>query len=316
MILLTWNSFTMITLHLIQKGNELLAKEIIDFFYHMKYTVAYSKPSYRDITSFSFNCADFPPLSSKAPLLILSTLQSLKLSSNSKFSTQKSFAEFVLKSNHSRFLLGATSTQNSCFSPSAHKSSVASAPVKNVLSFSSNSANSLSSRAYLAICKANFNPKYNLVLKDHPKFHILPVSVKPAIPVSVSNFCVSSTLSNSSDAMVQKHSFDSHSFKSNSFTNPASQLSFYRSKFSGPKIPTTPKSSTSVSPTNHNNFSSSIPYVIKSNDSKPAYVPPQTSHLSPFSIKSSRRFFQSSCQSTLLFCSSLSINFFSKSEGI
>ena len=114
--------------------------------------------------------------------------------------------------------------------------------------------------------------------------------------MSVSNFCVSSTLSNSSDAMVQKHSFDYYSFKSSSFTNSASQFSFCRSKFSGPKIPSTPKSSISVFPTNHNNFSSSIPYVIKSNDSKPACVPPQTSHLSPFSIKSSRRLFQPSTQ--------------------
>ena len=96
--------------------------------------------------------------------------------------------------------------------------------------------------------------------------------------------------------MVQKHSFDSHSFKPSSFTNSTSQLSFCRSKFSSPKIPTTPKSSISVSPTNHNNFSSSIPYFIKSNDSKPACAPPQTSHLSPFSIKSSRRLFQSSTQ--------------------
>ena len=36
-------------LHLIWKGNELLAKWIIDFFDHSKYTVTYSKPSYRDI---------------------------------------------------------------------------------------------------------------------------------------------------------------------------------------------------------------------------------------------------------------------------
>ena len=50
-------------LHLIRKGNELLAKEIIDFFDHSKYTVAYSKPSYRDMISFSYNFADFPPLS-------------------------------------------------------------------------------------------------------------------------------------------------------------------------------------------------------------------------------------------------------------
>ena len=53
-------------LHLIRKGNELLAKEIIDFFDHSKYTVAYSKPSYRNITSFSYNFTDFPPLSSQS----------------------------------------------------------------------------------------------------------------------------------------------------------------------------------------------------------------------------------------------------------
>ena len=180
-------------------------------------------------------------------------------------------------------------TQNSCFSPSAHKSSVTSAPVKNVSSFSSNSANSLCSRACLGTCKVSSNPKSNLVLKNNSKSHILPVSVKSSVSVSI--FCVSSTLSNSSGIMVQKHSFDSHSFKSTSFTNSASQLSFCCSKFSSPKIPTTPKSSISVSPTNHNNFSSSILYFIKSNDSKPACAPPQTSHLSPFSIKSSRRLF-------------------------
>ena len=49
-------------LHLIRKGNDLWAKEIINIYYHSKYTVAYSKPSYRDITSSSFNYADFPPL--------------------------------------------------------------------------------------------------------------------------------------------------------------------------------------------------------------------------------------------------------------
>ena len=85
------------------------------------------------------------------------------------------------------------------------------------------------------------NPmQYLRIIQSHMLNHILPVSVKPAIPMSVSNFCVSSTLSNSSDAMVQKHSFDSHSFKPSSFANSASQLSFRRSKFSGPKIPTTP----------------------------------------------------------------------------
>ena len=229
-------------LHLIRKGNELMVKEIIDFFYHSKYMVAYSKPSYRDITSFSYNFTDFPPLYSQSSTVnSFNSLQSSKLTSNSNFSTQKSFAKSVLKSNNSRFLLGKTSTQNSCFSPSAHKSSVTSSPVKNVSS--SNSADSFCFRACLAICKANSNPTSYLELKDNSKSRILPVSVKPAIPVCVSNFCISSTLSNSSDAMVQKHSFGSHSFKPISFTNSASQL-FCCSKFSGPKIPTTPESST------------------------------------------------------------------------
>ena len=126
-------------LHLIRKCNELLAKEIINFYYHSKYTVAYSKPSYRDITSFSFNYADFPPLSSKSSTSnSFNSLQSSKLCSNSNFSTQKSFAESVLKSNHTLFSLETTSTQNTCFSHIAHKSTVASAPVKNISSFSSN----------------------------------------------------------------------------------------------------------------------------------------------------------------------------------
>ena len=46
-------------LHLIRKSNELLAKEIIDVFDHSKYTVAYSKPSYRNITSFLYNFCRF-----------------------------------------------------------------------------------------------------------------------------------------------------------------------------------------------------------------------------------------------------------------
>ena len=53
-------------LHLIRKGNKLSAKEIINFYYHSKYTVAYSKTLYTDITSLSFNYADFPSLSSKS----------------------------------------------------------------------------------------------------------------------------------------------------------------------------------------------------------------------------------------------------------
>ena len=185
-------------LHLIRKGNELLAKEIINFYYHSKYTVAYSKPSYRDIISFSFNYADFPPLSSKSSTVnSFNSLQSSKLCSNSNFSTQKSFAQSVLKSNHTLFPLETTSTQNPYLSPSAHKSTVASAPVKKFSSFSFNSDNSLGSRASLAICKANSNPKSNLARKDHSKFHFVPVSIKPAEPVS--NSRVSSTLSNSSD---------------------------------------------------------------------------------------------------------------------
>ena len=114
--------------------------------------------------------------------------------------------------------------------------------------------------------------------------------------MSVSNFCVSSTLSNSSDAMVQKHSLDSYSFKSSSFTNSTSQSSFCHSKFSGPKIPYTPKSSISVPITNQINFSFLIPSVIKSNNSKPASAASQTSYLLPFPITSSRSFFQSSIQ--------------------
>ena len=66
-------------LHLIWKGNELLAKEIINFYYHSKYTVAYSKPSHRDITCFSFNYADFPPLSFRnSTVNSFNSLQSLE----------------------------------------------------------------------------------------------------------------------------------------------------------------------------------------------------------------------------------------------
>ena len=80
--------------------------------------------------------------------------------------------------------------------------------------------------------KTNSNPKSNLVLKDHSKSHILPVSAKSAIPrsVSVSSFCVSSTLPNSSDTMVQKPSFDSYLFMSSSFTYSASQRSLRKKR--------------------------------------------------------------------------------------
>ena len=83
MILLTWNSFN--HLHLIWKGNELLARKI-NFYYQSKYTVVFSKFSYGDITSFSFNNADFPPLSSKSSTVnSLISIQSPKLSSKSIF---------------------------------------------------------------------------------------------------------------------------------------------------------------------------------------------------------------------------------------
>ena len=96
--------------------------------------------------------------------------------------------------------------------------------------------------------------------------------------------------------MVQKRSSESYSFKFSSFTNTVSQRSFCHSKFSCPKTSTTPKSSISVSPTSRNNFSFSIHSVIKSNDSKPACASSQTSHLSPFPIKSSKLSFHASTQ--------------------
>ena len=48
--------------------------------------------------------------------------------------------------------------------------------------------------------------------------------------MSVSNFCVSSTLPNSSDTMVQKSSFDSYLFMSSSFTYSASQRSLRKKR--------------------------------------------------------------------------------------
>ena len=83
-------------LHIIWKGNELLTKGIIDFFDHSKYAVAYSKPPYRSITSFSCNCADFPPLSSQnSTVNSFNFVQTSKLSSNTNFSTLTTFQFFV-----------------------------------------------------------------------------------------------------------------------------------------------------------------------------------------------------------------------------
>ena len=115
--------------------------------------------------------------------------------------------------------------------------------------------------------------------------------------MSVSNFYVSSKLSNSSDAIVlKKPSFNSYSFKSSS-------------NFSSSKIATAPKSSISVSPKSRNKFSYFIPSFIKPNDSKPAGAPSQTSHLSPLLIKSNNCLFHSSTQT----CQSF---FFSKSDSV
>ena len=138
------------------------------------------------------------------------------------------FHLFLLKAlfpslfNHSRFLLGKTSAQNSCFSPSAHKSSVTSALVKNVSSLSSNSANSLI--FYQFLLNLLFLCLF-LIFVSLPHFQILMM------------LCFKNSL-----------------ILTSSFTNSASQLSFCRSKFSNPKIPTTPKSSISLSLANHNNF--------------------------------------------------------------
>ena len=191
--------------------------------------VAHSKPSYKGITSFSFNYADFPFLSSKSSAFnSYNFLQSSKLSNNSIFSNfaPNSFAESVLKSNHHLFPLETTSTQNSSFLPSAHKVIVGSAPVKNAsFFFLIQMIYFLISRAYVATYMKNCNPKYNLGI-DRSKLYISPVSFKTAIPVSVSNFRIPPTLSISSDAIIQKPSFESYSFYSSFFKNSTSKRPF------------------------------------------------------------------------------------------
>ena len=137
--------------------------------------------------------------------------------------------------------------------------------------------------ACVALCKPNSDSKSNLVLNDHSKPHILPVFVKPYISTSVSNFCVSSTLSKSNDAIVLKNpSFTSYSFESGSVANSVSPRSFRK-----------PKSFISVSPTNRINFSYSIQNLL-------VRFLQDLSYLSPLHLKSSKHFSHSStlaCQS-------------------
>ena len=62
---LNMNLFYEDGLHVIKEGNELLAKEIMIFYKELSFTV-YNPPriSYKNMTSFSYNTDDFPPLPS------------------------------------------------------------------------------------------------------------------------------------------------------------------------------------------------------------------------------------------------------------
>ena len=168
MVLWSWNFFMMVTFTSYRKAMNYWQKKLLTFtiIQNTQWLIYLITSIYT--TSFSLNYANFSPLFSKSSTVnSFNSLQSSKLSSNSNFPTKKYFAKTVLKSNRSLFLLGTASTQN-------YFSSVASALVKNVLSFSSNLDNSFCCTACLAICKANSNPKSNLVLsKDHSKSHII-----------------------------------------------------------------------------------------------------------------------------------------------
>ena len=99
--------------------------------------------------------------------------------------------------------------------------------------------------------------------------------------------------------------FKFYSCKSNSVTNSVSQRSFCHLRFLSPKISATPKLLISVSPTDRNNFSYSIPSVIKFNDSRSTCALSQTSVLSfAASFKNQQAPFS-------VFYSSLSVKFFS-----
>ena len=119
-----------------------------------------------------------------------------------------------------------------------------------------------------------------VTFKDQSYSLILPVSIKPAI--SVSNFCISPTLSNYNDAMVLKKAvlILTH-LRFSPFTNSALQSSFCRSKFLSPKILLLLNLlSQFLQQIAIYNFSCSILSVIKSNDSKPACC--ATSNMSSF----------------------------------
>ena len=115
-------------LHLIRKGNESLAKEIINYNYHSKYTVAYSKLSIGTLLLFHLITQIFHLCFLEAPLLIFYSTRSFLITLI--FQLKSLFTSLLF--NHFLLPLGTASTQNSCFSPSAHKPSVASAPVKNI----------------------------------------------------------------------------------------------------------------------------------------------------------------------------------------
>ena len=75
-------------LHLIRKANELLAKEIIDFFKIKNTRWLIQTLHIGTLLLFHINFTDFPPLSSQKPTVnSFNSLLSSKLSSNSNFST-------------------------------------------------------------------------------------------------------------------------------------------------------------------------------------------------------------------------------------
>ena len=121
-----------------------------------------------------------------------------------------------------------------------------------------------------------------VTFKDQSYSLILPVSIKPVTPISVSDFCISPTLSNYNDAMVLKKAvlILTH-LRFSPFTNSALQSSFCHSKFPSPKILLLLNLlSQFLQQIAIYNFSCSILSVIKYNDSKPACC--ATSNMSSF----------------------------------
>lgn len=78
MIILSKSSFfAMITFTSYKDETELLAKEVINFYYHLKYTVVNLKLHSRDMTLFSLNEAEFFIFILNVSLLILLTFYNL-----------------------------------------------------------------------------------------------------------------------------------------------------------------------------------------------------------------------------------------------